>query len=86
MSRTSAAKVITGGRRLEQSSEGKSLSIPAITKNIPVSKSTEMMCISISPVATGNLSQLSSCMNGENTAINTIRISTILGNLAQHCS
>jgi hypothetical protein len=27
------------------------------------------------------LSQLSSCMNGEKTAINTIRISMILGNL-----
>lgn len=52
-----------------------------MTKNIPVSNSTEMICNSISPVATGNLSQLSNCMNGEKTAINTIRMSTIWGNL-----
>ena len=33
----------------------------------------------MSPVATGKLSRLSSCINGENTAISTIRVSTIFG-------
>jgi len=81
MSRTKPANVTAGERMLELNRAGKSLSIPAITKNIPVSNSTEMICSSMSPVATGNLSQLSSCMNGEKTAISNIRISTILGNL-----
>lgn len=62
-----------------QKSRGKRLRIPANTKNIPVSNSTEIKCDSMSPVATGKLSKLSSCINGENTAISTIRMSTIFG-------
>src|SRR6478609_130684 len=80
-SRTKLANVIVGGRYPLRSSAGKSLRIPAITKNIPVSKSTEIMCISMSPVPTGKLSQLSNCINGEHTAISTINTSTTLGNL-----
>jgi len=76
-----AEKIIAGGLMLEHSMAGNSLRMPAMTKNIPVSKRTEMICNSISPVATGNRSQLSSCMNGEKTAIKTIRTSMILGNL-----
>lgn len=79
-SRTKLENVIVGGRYPVRSSAGKSLRIPAITKNIPVSKSTEMICISISPVPTGKLSQLSSCINGETTAMSTINTSTSLGN------
>jgi len=33
----------------------------------------------MSPVATGKLSRLSSCIKGESTAISTIRMSTIFG-------
>jgi len=64
-----------------RSCAGKSLRIPAITKNIPVSNSTDIKCVSMSPVATGKLSKLSNCINGENTAISTISMSTTLGNL-----
>jgi hypothetical protein len=74
-------KITAGGRMLEHRSVGNSWRMPAMTKNMPVSNRTEIKCNSISPVATGNLSQLSSCMNGEKTAISTIRIRTILGNL-----
>lgn len=62
-----------------QKSRGKRLRIPANTKNIPVSNSTDIRCDSMSPVATGKLSKLSSCINGESTAISTIRMSTIFG-------
>jgi hypothetical protein len=74
-------KITAGGRILEHRSVGNSWRMPAMTKNMPVSNRTEIKCNSISPVATGNLSQLSSCMNGEKTAISTIRIRTILGSL-----
>lgn len=72
-------KTTAGGRTFVHRSFGKSLRIPAKTKNIPVSNSTEMRCISMSPVATGKLSRLSSCINGERTAISTINRSTIFG-------
>lgn len=62
-----------------QRSCGNNLRIPANTKNIPVSNNTDIRWVSMSPVATGKLSQLSSCMNGENTAISTMSRSTILG-------
>ena len=62
-----------------QRSCGNNLSIPANTKNIPVSNNTEIRCDSMSPVATGKLSRLSSCIKGESTAISTIRMSTIFG-------
>ena len=78
-SRVKPEKIMVGGSIFVQKSRGKSLSIPANTKNIPVSNSTDIRCDSMSPVATGKLSQLSSCINGENTAISTIRISTIFG-------
>jgi hypothetical protein len=78
-SRLKPEKIMQGGLPFVQRSFGKSLSIPAKTKNIPVSNSTEMRCISMSPVATGKLSRLSSCINGENTAISTINRSTIFG-------
>ena len=64
-----------------QRSCGNSFRIPANTKNIPVSNRTEIKCDSMSPVATGKLSRLSSCINGENTAIRTISVSTIFGSL-----
>ena len=70
-----------GGRRLVQRSCGNNFRIPANTKNIPVSNKTEIKCASMSPVATGKLSRLSSCINGENTAISTISVSTIFGSL-----
>src|SRR5579864_762281 len=79
MSRTKPEKIMLGGWTFVQRSLGTSLRMPAKTKNIPVSNSTEIKCVSMSPVATGKLSQLSSCMNGENTAISTIRMSTIFG-------
>jgi hypothetical protein len=78
-SRVKPEKITVGGSTFVQRSLGKSLRIPANTKNIPVSKSTEIKWDSMSPVATGKLSRLSSCMNGENTAISTISRSTILG-------
>jgi hypothetical protein len=78
-SRVKPEKITVSGWTFVQRSLGKSLRIPANTKNIPVSKSTEIKWDSMSPVATGKLSRLSSCMNGENTAISTISRSTILG-------
>jgi hypothetical protein len=80
-SRLRLEKIIAGGCTLEHRSDGNSCNMPAMTKNIPVSNRTEIICNSMSPVATGKRSQLSSCMNGESTAISTIRISMILGNL-----
>lgn len=79
MSRLKQAKIIAGGRTFVQRSCGNNLRIPANTKNIPVSNSTDIRCDSMSPVATGKLSRLSSCMKGENTAISTIRMSTTFG-------
>lgn len=77
--RVKPEQIMLGGRTLVQRSCGNNLRIPAKTKNIPVSNSTEIKWDSMSPVATGKLSRLSSCMNGENTAISTIRTSTIFG-------
>src|ERR1041385_1993892 len=79
MSRVKQEKLTAGGRTLVHRSCGKSLRIPANTKNIPVSNSTEIKWASMSPVATGKLSRLSSCINGENTTISTINRSTIFG-------
>jgi len=78
-SRVKPEKIMVGGWIFVQKSRGKRLRIPAKTKNIPVSNSTDIRCDSMSPVATGKLSQLSSCINGEHTAISTIRMSTIFG-------
>lgn len=78
-SRLNPAKIMLGGWKFVQRSCGNNLRIPANTKNIPVSNSTEIRCDSMSPVATGKLSRLSSCIKGENTAISTIRMSTIFG-------
>lgn len=80
-SRVKPEEIMLGGWTFVQRSLGKSLRIPAKTKNIPVSNSTDIRCVSMSPVATGKLSQLSSCINGENTAISTMSRSTILGML-----
>lgn len=79
MSRLNPEKIMLGGWTLVQRRLGKSFRIPAKTKNIPVSNSTDIKCDSMSPVATGKLSRLSSCIKGESTAISTIRISTIFG-------
>lgn len=79
MSRLKPEKIMLGGWTFVHRRLGKSFRIPAITKNIPVSNSTEMMCISMSPVPTGKLSRLSSCIKGESTAMSTIRTSTIFG-------
>jgi hypothetical protein len=73
--------ITADGRMFVQRSPGNSLRIPANTKNIPVSNSTDIRCVSMSPVATGKLSQLSNCIKGENTAISTINNSTIFGAL-----
>lgn len=78
-SRVKPEKIMVGASIFVQKSRGKRLRIPAKTKNIPVSNSTDIKCASMSPVATGKLSKLSSCINGENTAISTIRMSTIFG-------
>jgi hypothetical protein len=79
LSRLKLEKIMLGGWTFVQRRLGNSLSIPANTKNIPVSNSTDIRCDSMSPVATGKLSRLSSCINGENTAISTINSSTIFG-------
>jgi hypothetical protein len=78
-SRVKPENTEAGGRTFVQRSCGNNLRIPANTKNIPVSNRTEIRCISMSPVATGKLSRLSSCINGESTAISTISMSTIFG-------
>src|ERR1700761_692954 len=44
ISRMIAEKIIAGGLMLEHSMAGNSLRMPAMTKNIPVSKRTEMIC------------------------------------------
>lgn len=79
VSRVKEEKLTAGGRTLVHRSCGKSLRIPVNTKNIPISNSTEIRCDSMSPVVLGKLSRLSSCINGENTAISTIKTSTIFG-------
>jgi hypothetical protein len=79
MSRLNPEKIMLGGWTLVHRRLGKSFRMPAKTKNIPVSNSTDIKCDSMSPVATGKLSRLSSCIKGESTAISTIRISTIFG-------
>src|SRR5579859_1636734 len=55
-SRVKPEKIALGGSILLQRSFGKSFRIPANTKNIPVSNSTEIKWDSMSPVATGKLS------------------------------
>jgi hypothetical protein len=79
ISRLKLENIMLGGCTFVQRRLGNSLRIPAKTKNIPVSNSTDIKCDSMSPVATGKLSRLSSCINGESTAISTINSSTIFG-------
>ncbi len=80
VSRLTRMKESGGRRNPDRIKAGKSERIPQKTKNIPVSNKTEIIVSSMSPVVTGKLSRLSSCMNGEQSIISTIRTSTILGN------
>src|SRR5579859_5813370 len=81
ISRVARANVSGGSVKPARIHAGNSERIPQKTKNIPVSNRMEMIVSSMSPVETGKLSRLSSCMNGDNRIITTMSTSTSLGNL-----